>query len=196
MEFLLASGNAHKATELNILFNNSMIDIISAQQSIDVIEDGDTYEENAFKKAKEYYEKYNRPVVSDDSGLNVFSLPDDLGIYSARFGGEGLSDTQRVELLLEKMKGVTDRSAYFSCVLCFYIGPDEVYFFEGRLSGEISHKMSGTDGFGYDPVFIPSGHEGDSTIAMIPEWKKDNSHRYKACRFAIKFFEEKSSKFT
>ncbi len=191
MEFILASGNAHKTSEFNVLFNDSVIGIISAQKSIDVVEDGDTYEENAFKKARAYYEKYNRPVVSDDSGLNVFSLPDELGVFSARFGGEGLSDNERAELLLEKMKDITDRSAYFSCVLCFYINPDEVYFFEGRLSGEIAQEMSGTDGFGYDPVFIPSGHDGDSSIAMLPDWKKDNSHRSKACSFAIKFFSDK-----
>lgn len=191
MEFLLASGNSHKASELNTLFEASAVDIISAHKSIDVVEDGDTYEENAFKKADAYYKLYNRPVVSDDSGLNVFSLPDELGIYSARFGGEGLSDSQRAELLLEKMEGVSDRSAYFSCVLCFYITPEEVYFFEGRLNGEISLKMSGSDGFGYDPVFIPALSDGDSTIAMMPEWKKLNSHRFKACRLAIEFFSNK-----
>lgn len=191
MEFILASGNPHKASELNTLFEDSLIDVISAQKSIDVVEDGDTYEENAFKKAEAYFNLYNRPVISDDSGLNVFSLPDDLGIYSARFGGEGLSDKQRTKLLLEKMEGVSDRAASFSCVLCFYINPEEVYFFEGRLNGEISKVMSGSDGFGYDPVFIPAGIEGDSTIATMPEWKKSNSHRFKACRFAINFFSNK-----
>ena len=124
--------------------------------------------------------------MADDSGLNVEALPDELGIRSARFGGEGLNQEQRNELLLSKMEGVSDRRASFHCVLCFYTGPEEIYFFEGVLKGSISHSPLGQKGFGYDPLFIPEGLE--STLAQDNVWKDKHSHRSKACQKAMEFF--------
>ena len=189
MDFILVSGNKHKASELALLFEKSKsVTVKAADKSIDVVEDGTTYEENAFKKAKAYFDKYNCPVVSDDSGLEVQALPGELGLYSARFGGEGLNDDDRVNLLLEKLSDSEDRSAYFICVICFYISHDEVMFFEGRVNGRIGSEKKGEEGFGYDPVFIPEKHEGDETFAQIPEWKFLNGHRARAVSEAIKYF--------
>jgi XTP/dITP diphosphohydrolase len=92
---------------------------------------------------------------------------------------------------LDKLEGNENRRASFSCVLCFYLSHDEVYFFEGRVEGQISQEMRGDEGFGYDPVFIPERHEGDNTFAMIPDWKEKNGHRARASQHAIKFFDKK-----
>jgi XTP/dITP diphosphohydrolase len=192
--FTLASSNQHKASEFAELFKESAIKVVPTKDSLDVIEDGNTYEENAFKKARAYFDLYQQPVISDDSGLNVEALPNDLGILSARFGGEGLSDKERAYLLLEKLADkpdVKERTAYFSCTLCFYLGSQEVFFFEGRIQGHIGRDYKGEHGFGYDPVFIPQKHDGVSTLAMIPEWKAENSHRARACQLALKFFQER-----
>lgn len=189
MKFILASGNPHKAEELNQLFEKSAVEIVAAERKLDVVEDGETFHANAQKKAEEYYKVFKAPIVSDDSGLVVEALPEELGIHSARFGGEGLSDKQRAELLLEKMQNATSRNAYFICLLCFYFSPDEIYFFEGRLDGSIGHKYTGEHGFGYDPVFIPEKFtESQETIAMHPDWKKSHSHRSLAASLALDFF--------
>ena len=192
LDLLLASGNAHKAKELSVLLDKNLFSITAATEKLEVEEDGETYTENAFLKADSYFEKFKVPVISDDSGLTVDALPGEMGIHSARFGGEGLTNNDRVELLLEKLKDVEDelRSAYFTCVLSVYLSPEQVFFFEGRLDGFIGREMCGTDGFGYDPVFKPRGREG-ATLAMIPEWKQINSHRALACHAAQKFFKER-----
>lgn len=191
MNFILASGNSHKAEEFSELFDKSILNISAASEKLDVDETGTTYNENAFLKAKAYYDKFQVPVLADDSGLNVAALPEELGIYSARFGGEGLSDKDRALLLLDKLKDVENRDAYFTCVLCFYISPQEIFFFEGRLNGRIGENYIGDHGFGYDPVFHGLGDFEDKTVAQVPEWKHKNSHRSNACRVAQKFFKER-----
>lgn len=194
MEFLLATSNQHKALEFSELFKGSSLVIKAAPTKLDVVEDGLSYFENARLKAEAYYKKFKVPVLSDDSGINVIAMPSELGIHSARFGGEGLSDRQRAELLLEKMKGQDFREAYFSCILCFYISPDEVLFFEGRMQGVLAHEYRGSTGFGYDPIFIPSELiTQNQTVAENESWKSEHSHRASAVKMAIKFFNERNS---
>lgn len=190
LEIILASGNAHKAEEFAELFDSNIIKVSAATGKLEVDETGATYSENALLKAQAYYDKYKKPVLADDSGLAVAALPNDLGIYSARFGGEGLSDRDRVELLLEKMKDKDNKQAYFTCVLCFYINPQEIFFFEGRMEGFIGNELKGDDGFGYDPAFHPNGPHADRSVAEVPEWKNKNSHRAIACQYAENFFKE------
>lgn len=187
LEFTLASSNQHKIEELNKLFTDTSVTIVAPAKKIEVIEDGLSFEENAHKKAKAYYDEFGKPSVADDSGLLVESLPDELGIYSARFGGEGLDDKGRYELLLEKLKNEENRKAAFVCYLCFYFSPDEVFFFQGRLEGQISQEASGDQGFGYDPVFHASKNPGES-LASNPVWKEANSHRALAVKAAREFF--------
>ncbi len=194
VEMLLATGNAHKAEEFAELFDSEVISISAALDKLEVVEDGTTFNENALKKAKAYYEKFGRPVMSDDSGLIVDALPGELGIHTARFGGEGLNATQRNEILLDRMKEVPgdSRGAYFVCVLCFYLSDKEVFFFEGRMKGKISYSLEGEQGFGYDPLFIPENADVEGrSVATMPEWKNINSHRAVACRHAQKFFKER-----
>lgn len=188
MELILASSNAHKAEEFSELFDPKLVTVKPAPAKIDVVEDGATYFENALLKAKAYYDKFKVPVIADDSGLNVAALPNELGLHSARFGGDGFTDRDRAELLLKKMDGVPNREAFFSCVLCVYFSEKEIFYFEGRMNGLIGHSYRGSTGFGYDPVFIPAEKaEEGLTVAELHEWKQKNSHRAVAVGFAQKF---------
>ncbi|AUN99842.1 non-canonical purine NTP pyrophosphatase, RdgB/HAM1 family [Bacteriovorax stolpii] len=193
MELLLASGNDHKAEEFSELFDPKILVVKAAPEKIDVAEDGSTYFENALLKAKAYYDKFKVPVIADDSGLNVQSLPNELGLHSARFGGPGLTDRDRAELLLKKMDGVSEREAYFSCVLCVYFSEKEIFYFEGRLNGSIGYSYRGSTGFGYDPVFIPTDKaEEGLTVAELHEWKQKNSHRAVASALLSKFLAQRN----
>ncbi|MBF0297279.1 MAG: non-canonical purine NTP pyrophosphatase [Oligoflexia bacterium] len=188
-EFIFASSNKHKFFEFEALLKDSPIKLISTSQqekSLEVLEDGDSYHQNALLKAQAYYNHFNTKVnnrnktsirsankiavMADDSGLNVLALPTELGIHSARFGEACFGDIEgdkktnltyndRCKLLLEKLKNIPndcDRKACFVCVLCFYFSEQEIFFFEGRLEGKIGHEIRGSGGFGFDPVFIPS----------------------------------------
>jgi XTP/dITP diphosphohydrolase len=98
-------------------------------------------------------------------------------------------------LELYSEKNSTKRNAYFICVLCFYVSPEEHYFFEGRVHGVIGDKRQGSHGFGYDPIFIPERKENDGlSLAELPEWKNEFSHRAKASRAALAFFQHSSDR--
>jgi XTP/dITP diphosphohydrolase len=193
---ILASSNAHKASEFKELFNDKIL-VQPAKEGIDVLENGSTYSENALLKAKAYYDKFKTPALADDSGLNVEAFPEILGLHSARFAPD-LKTYQEKNLylleLFEKNK-IQDRRAYFTCVLCFYLAPGEIFFFEGRVHGSIGIELKGDAGFGYDPIFIPERTENDEkSLAELPEWKKSFSHRAKAAQAALQFFKESVDK--
>ncbi len=192
INLILATGNRHKAQEFSKLFDQTLFCIQSAPETVNVEENGSTYSENAFIKAHAYYEKYKQPVLADDSGLNVDALPNELGIYSARFGGAELPQSDKNQLLLKKLEGINNRSAHFFCVLCFYLSPSEIFFFEGKVDGVIGNEVSGTGGFGYDPLFHPTNfHDKMATLASIEDWKMKNSHRAIASNKASIFFKER-----
>lgn len=192
--FILASGNAHKAEEFKELFQGTLA-VSPAPKTLDVDETGKTFTENAFLKAKTYFEAYGVPALADDSGLVVEALPDMLGVQSARFMPELPAYADKCNKLMELLAGKESRAAYFVCVLCFYLGPDEVYFFEGRVHGVIGTELKGDHGFGYDPVFIPERKENDGkSLAELPEWKNEFSHRAKASQAALHFFKESMDK--
>jgi XTP/dITP diphosphohydrolase len=191
ISLILATGNAHKAEEFAELFSSEIVTIKAAAEKLEVAETGVSYFENALLKAQAYYEKFKIPVLADDSGLTVEELPEELGVQSARFGGDGLNDKDRALLLLKKMTDKHNRNAYFTCILCFYLGPKEIYYFEGRMKGKIGVSYQGTAGFGYDPVFIPDDHNGEATVAELPDWKNKNSHRALAVTLAQKFFSQR-----
>jgi XTP/dITP diphosphohydrolase len=191
MKYILASTNAHKAQELNELLSKSGMEIKAAKEKFEVIEDGETFQENALIKAKAYFDKYGEPTIADDSGLVVPSMPEILGIYSARFAPEHSDYKDKNLKLIEMLKDSSDedKKAYFVCYLCFYNGPNEVFFFEGRVHGVIGDEIKGDDGFGYDPIFLPDGQMGKS-MAEVSQWKMNNSHRAKACAEAAIFFKQ------
>lgn len=192
--FLLASGNAHKAEEFKELFQGTLT-INAAPQTLEVDETGKTYTENAFLKAKAYYDTYKSPALADDSGLNVEALPDILGVQSARFEPQLKDYSDKCKKVIELLSNKENRNAYFVCVLCFYLSPDEVYFFEGRVHGTIAFELKGEKGFGYDPIFIPERKEQDGkSLADLSEWKNEFSHRAKATQSALHFFKESMDK--
>lgn len=195
-QFLLATGNAHKKKEFEVLFSPDVLSVEAAPEKIEVDESGTTFTQNALLKAEAYYKKFKKPVLADDSGLTVLALPDELGVKSARFGGPGLTDKDRALLLVEKLKGfqaMDERKAFFTAVLCFYFSPEEIYFFEGKFHGFIAHHYSELgDDFGYDPVFIPEARfEEGRAVSELTEWKNLHSHRAQASKFAQNFLKSK-----
>jgi XTP/dITP diphosphohydrolase len=191
-EFILASGNAHKAQEFAELFAGK-ITIKPAPRSLEPDETGTTFLENALIKARAYYDEFKVPALADDSGLTITALPEILGVQSARFLPEKSDYKDKcLELIKILSSDQTDRNAHFTCVLCFYLSPTEIYFFEGRVQGEIGREYKGAYGFGYDPIFIPIRNENDGkTLAELPEWKNLHSHRARAAKEAMSFFNPK-----
>lgn len=190
MKFILASSNEGKTKELLNVLSPIGIDIQKADEKLDVAETGTTFTENAFIKAEAYFKKYQVPTVADDSGLSLFNFPNILGVYSARFAPELNDYADKCDHLINflKEKNAENTKAAFNCVLCFYLGPDEYFFFEGNLTGTIASQRKGDGGFGYDPVFIPEGE--DFTLAQKPDYKAQNSHRARALFSAKSFFEK------
>lgn len=192
--FLLGSGNAHKAEEFKELFQGTL-SVSAAPKTLDVDETGKTFTENALLKARAYFEAYKVPALADDSGLVVEALPEILGVQSARFAPELPNYSDKCQKVIELLKDKEKRDAYFVCVLCFYLSPEEVYFFEGRVHGTIGLELKGEKGFGYDPIFIPERKEEDGmSLAQLPEWKNEFSHRAKASQAALQFFKESMDK--
>ena len=190
LEFTLASSNSHKAQEFSELFSSEILVIKAASIKVEVIEDGTSFQENAYKKAFAYNKKLKKPTMADDSGLVIPARADILGIHSARYAPEFSDYKDKNNKLLEDIKDLSDddRKAYFACYLCFYLSENEVYFFEGRVHGKIAKQPSGLGGFGYDPIFLPDG-QGGKTLSELNEWKMKNSHRAKACYAAQNFFQ-------
>ena len=182
---LIASKNNHKIREIKQLFSHHAIQLVSLNELKDddeVDEDGTSFFENAYKKAYYYAKKYNMPAISDDSGLNVYALDLRPGIFSARYSG--LGDLENNKKILDEMKGVEDRRAYFisSIVVCYPSGEFKAY--EGKFDGFIAQEMRGSNGFGYDVIFyLP---EYQQTAAEIePELKNRISHRAKAMKLMM-----------
>lgn len=182
-KIIAATKNKNKIREFKQILPT--YDIITQEEAgidIDVEETGTTFEENARLKATAIFEKTGMPALADDSGLEVFALGGEPGVYSARYGGAGLDDKGRLQLVLEKMKDVEDelRSAQFVCAICF-VTKDKTYEAKGVCEGVITREERGENGFGYDPIFyVP---ELDKTNAeMSGEEKNAISHRGKALR--------------
>lgn len=196
ISLILASGNAHKAQEFKELLQG-VLSVSPAPKTLEVDETGTTFTENAFLKAKAYYEAFKTSAMADDSGLTIEPLPDLLGVQSARFAPHLATYPEKNRHLLELLSGqnITTPRAYFTCVLCFYFSPEEVYFFEGRVHGHIGTELKGEGGFGYDPIFIPDRKEEDGkSLAQLPDWKNEFSHRAKAVQAALQFFKESMDK--
>lgn len=181
-KLVLASKNPHKLEELSQILQSLGIEVLLESQvgvDVDVEETGTTFEENAALKARAVCAASGMPAVADDSGLCVTALGGGPGVYSARYGGEGLDDIQRYRLVLENLQGQLDRSAKFvSCICCAFPNGDLVTA-RGECPGMIAYSPRGESGFGYDPVFLIP--EKKKTFAeMSPEEKSAISHRGKA----------------
>lgn len=180
---LLGTKNPGKVKEAReiLSFPGENLQILSFRERnfSDVDESGETYSDNSLKKARCIRKETGLPVLSDDSGLEVFALNGDPGPRSARFAGPEATDEENLHLLLEKLKGVDDRKARFVTVATLYLSSEERYMTRGILQGSISREARGESGFGYDPIFVPEGF--DKTLAQLGEEEKNKiSHRRNA----------------
>ena len=182
-KIIAATKNKNKVREFKeILPDYEIITQEEAGIDIDVEETGTTFKENALLKAQAIFEKTGVPSLADDSGLEVYALGGEPGVYSARYGGEGLDDFGRLKLVLEKMNDVSDelRGAQFVCAIAF-VTKDKIYEAEGVCEGVLTHEPKGENGFGYDPIFyVPE--KGKTAAEMTSEEKNEISHRGKALR--------------
>ncbi len=182
MKLVLASKNKKKLVEMNAILSQLGIEVCSEAEAgvdIDVEETGTTFEENSLLKAKAVMEASGMPAIADDSGLCVTCLNDAPGVYSARYGGEGLDDVGRYQLLLANMRGQLDRSAKFVSVITCCFPNGDVITARGECPGTIAFAPMGEGGFGYDPVFFIPGMK--KTFAQLTaEEKNAISHRGKA----------------
>lgn len=148
-----------------------------------------TFEENAWSKANYVYQKTGSACFAEDSGLVVPAIGGAPGVFSARYAGEPSNDSNNNQKLLEALSGSTDRSAWYACTICL-IGKEGTHYFSARCEGRIAEKLSGSGGFGYDPLFLPDGH--NRTFAeFAPEEKLAISHRGKAVRQLLEFLKSK-----
>ena len=180
---VVATRNPGKASEIRqMLGENFQVKTLADYPDMpDVIEDGETFEANASKKALEIALKLNVPVLADDSGLEVDALGGRPGVHSARYGGADLPHTEKVKLLLNELLGVPDaqRTARFVCVMAYATPDGKVETRRATIEGRINHEPLGNNGFGYDPIFyLP---EKNCTTAQLPAEEKNKiSHRGKA----------------
>jgi XTP/dITP diphosphohydrolase len=182
MKILIASRNAHKIQEIREIFDLPGVEWVSTAEFPelhDVVEDGDTFEANAIKKATELARATGLWALADDSGLEVVALGNAPGVYSARYAGEPCNHANNNAKLLRELEGVADRSARFRCVAALSDPSGRVDTVSGSCPGHISDALRGAQGFGYDPLFVPEGHE--RTFAeMGNEEKNQLSHRGRA----------------
>lgn len=180
MELVFASGNPNKVFEVSNKIGGSLP--LKGLHDIGCItelpETSDTLEGNARQKARYVWEHHQVNCFADDTGLEVTALNMAPGVYSARYAGEQRSASDNVELLLENLKKHSDRSARFRTVICLILDGRE-YLFEGYVEGTIRHEPAGNEGFGYDPIFQPSGYTITFAEMTLDE-KNRISHRGKA----------------
>lgn len=190
--FILASNNKNKLREMKEKLAPLGIEVISQSEAgynIDVDETGSTFLENASLKARAIYEISHKPVIADDSGLEIDFLNGEPGVYSARWAGENATDKDKINKALNLMKGVPEesRTARFKCALCYIDGSGESHIFEGVCEGKIATEAHGDNGFGYDPIFL---YEGKSFANMTSDEKNAVSHRGLAVDKFIKYLEQ------
>ena len=185
MKFILASHNNKKLSEMQRILAPLGIDVVTAdmvgRSLTDVEETGKTFRENAYLKAKSGCDETGYPCIADDSGLCVDALGGAPGVYSARFSGVHGNGEANIEKLLLALKGVPSeqRSAHFACAVCVCFPDGRTLEINGRCDGFIGFEKKGSDGFGYDPVFMV----GDRSFAQLSAMEKDAvSHRGNALR--------------
>lgn len=194
-KLILATRNLDKVKEIKEILgdlNLEILDLNNYSNIPEIVEDEETFEDNAIKKAREVFKIVKLPVLSDDSGLEVEFLNNQPGIRSARFAGEPTNYTKNNEKLLKMLDNVPDefRKAQFRCIVVFKTKNEEILA-EGICKGRILRQMRGSGGFGYDPLFIPDGYE--QTYAEMPQEVKNKiSHRAIALKnikpFILEYF--------
>ena len=181
-KFVLATHNPGKLKEMSAILAELGIQVVGPDElgiDVEVEETGTTFAENAMLKARAICAASGLPAIADDSGLCVDALNGGPGVYSARYGGEGLDDRGRTMLLLENMRGQTTRAAHFACAICCVFPSGDTLTAEGRCEGAIAFAPMGEGGFGYDPVFLVP-EKAKTFSQLTAEEKNEISHRGKA----------------
>lgn len=182
MIVIAATKNKGKIREIQSILGELDMKVISQEEAginVDIEETGTTFEENALIKARAVAMLTDEAVIADDSGLCVNCLDGRPGIYSARYAGENASDADRVNKLLEEIGGAVDRRAKFVCAVAMIFPEGREITATGEVEGEITSEPRGENGFGYDPVFMPT--ELKKTFAEARDEEKNNiSHRKRA----------------
>ena len=188
---VLATGNQNKVREIKKLLKDAPVDIkcIADYGPLPgVLEDGDTFEENAYKKASHYARVLGLPCLADDSGLVVDALNGQPGVHSARYAGENATDMEKCDKLLREMEGKKNRSARFECVLSLATQGGPALTWEGQCEGIITTERHGESGFGYDPVFF-SPELGKTFAQVTMDEKNAVSHRGRALNEFVSEFD-------
>lgn len=184
MRIVFATNNAHKLEEIRAILGHShdILSLNDIQCHADIPETADTLEGNALQKARYVWDHYHLSVFADDTGLEVNALGGAPGVYSARYaGGAGHDSEANMAKLLREMHGHTDRTARFRTVIALILadGSDKGFsehLFEGKVEGRIATERQGSEGFGYDPLFVPDGY-GESFAQLGTAIKNRISHR-------------------
>ena len=189
---VLATRNPGKTSEIRDLLKSFPIEICNLDDFgpiPEVVEDGATFDENAYKKAHFAARILGLPALADDSGLVVDALGGAPGVYSARYAGENATDAERCSKLLKAMEGQTRRTAAFECVISIAVPAGPALTYEGRCEGLITRAPRGAKGFGYDPVFFyPPGNKTFAEMSMAE--KSAVSHRGRALHELQEEFEK------
>lgn len=184
MKFVLATQNPKKKEELVAILGDLGVEIVTEEElgvKVDVEETGNSFGENAALKAKAVMEATGLPAIGDDSGLCVDALKGAPGIYSARYGGPDMTDADRCQLILDGLRGETDRRAHFETFIVCAFPNGDWFAAKGECQGSIAFAPMGKNGFGYDPIFFRT--EEQKTFAqMTAEEKAAISHRGNALR--------------
>lgn len=191
-QLVFATNNRHKLEEVSAMLQNKhkILSLNDIQCHEDIPETGTTLEENALLKAQYVYQHYNMNCFADDTGLEVEALNGAPGVYSARYAGEGHDSVANMKKLLSELEGKENRKARFRTVIALIID-GKTYQFEGIVDGHITTSKHGTEGFGYDPIFVPEGYE--QTFAELGnEIKNQISHRAKAVKALVEFLNQQS----
>lgn len=186
---VVATNNKHKAQEIKEMMSDLDFEVLSLADigiDVEVEEVGSTYAENALIKAMALRDLTQGWILADDSGLEIDALDRAPGIYSARYLGEDTPYMIKNSMILDKLEDVEDRSARFVCSIALVFDDGSYWITVNKCEGSISHSIQGSNGFGYDPIFIPEGQK--QTFGVLPsEIKNSISHRAKALQAVVQY---------
>ena len=195
MKLMIASHNKGKIREYKDIFTPFGFDVLSQDEEnicLEAEETGTSFEQNAILKARAIHEICRCCVLADDSGLEVEALGGEPGLYSARYKGLATEHERRLAVL-KGLEGADNRKARFVTCICFMDEAGKEHLFTGTWNGEIARKEEGTNGFGYDPIFISEDGDGKTTASMPLSFKETYSHRAKAVRKLISWLRQRET---
>ena len=187
MKLIIASNNPGKIREYKDILEPFAFEVRSQREEnirLEVAETGATFEQNALLKARAIWDIAHCCVIADDSGLEVEALGGEPGLYSARYKGLATEHERRLAIL-EGLKGRENRRARFVCCICFIDEDGNERLFKGVWNGTIAEREQGTNGFGYDPIFISEDSGGQTTASLPIAFKEAHSHRAKAVKLML-----------